>query len=59
MEERVSKEKARWLFESGTLETLNVGTFESLSTIHRRLFEEIYDFAGVIRMISDLHRSCT
>ena len=29
-EERISKKKAIWLFESGTLDTLPVGTFAAL-----------------------------
>ncbi len=48
-EERISKKKAMWLFESGTLDTLPVGTFAALQEIHKYLFEDIYDFAGKIR----------
>ena len=33
-EERISKKKAIWLFESGTLDKLPVGTFASLKAIH-------------------------
>ena len=44
-EERISKKKARELFESEYLETLEPGTFKTLSEIHRILFENIYDFA--------------
>ena len=51
-EEKISKKKAAWLFESGTLDTLPVGTFQALSTIHRYLFEDIYDFAGKIRTVN-------
>ena len=40
-EERSSKKKAVWLFESGTLDKLSVGTFVSLEAIHRALFEDI------------------
>lgn len=32
-EERISKKKAMWLFESGTLDTLPVGTFAALQEI--------------------------
>ena len=32
-EERISKKKAVWLFESGTLDKLPVGTFASLKAI--------------------------
>lgn len=51
-EERISKRKAQWLLESGTLETLNAGSFLALSEIHRYLFEDIYDFAGTIRRVN-------
>ena len=51
-EERISKKKAMWLFESGTLDTLPVGTFAALQEIHKYLFEDIYDFAGKIRTVN-------
>lgn len=51
-EERISKKKARELFESGTLDQLETGKFSSLQTIHRYLFEDIYDFAGEIRTVN-------
>jgi cell filamentation protein len=51
-EERISKEKAIELFESGILETFEVGTFKGLSSIHKFLFEDIYDFAGQIRKVN-------
>lgn len=51
-EERISKQKAIELFESGRLDKLDAGTFESLSEIHRFLFEDIYDFAGAIRTVN-------
>ena len=51
-EERISKKKAVELFESGTLDTLEAGKFASLQTIHRVLFEDIYDFAGTIRTVN-------
>ena len=50
-EERISKKKAVWLFESGTLDKLSVGTFASLKAIHKALFEDIYDFAGKLRTV--------
>ena len=40
-EERIGKLKAKKLFESGTLNHLKAGTFESLVTIHKELFEDI------------------
>lgn len=51
-EERISKQKAIELFESGRLDKLDAGTFESLSEIHKFLFEDIYDFAGEIRTVN-------
>ena len=51
-EERISKKKAVELFESGILDTLEAGKFASLQTIHRVLFEDIYDFAGKIRAVN-------
>lgn len=51
-EERLSKQKALWLFESGTLDRLEAGTFDTLKTIHRYLFEDIYDFAGKMRTVN-------
>ena len=51
-EEKISKKKALELFESGYLDTLNTGTFDALSKIHKYLFEDIYDFAGKIRDVN-------
>ncbi len=48
-EERISKKKAVKLFETGYLDNLTAGKFESLSEIHKYLFEDIYPFAGEIR----------
>lgn len=51
-EERISKQKAREMFETGFLDRLVPGTFNSLSEIHRYLFGGIYDFAGIIRNVN-------
>ena len=51
-EERISKKKAVWLFESGTLDALPAGSFETLKTIHKYLFQDIYEFAGKIRTVN-------
>lgn len=51
-EEKISKKKANELFENGYLQTLEPGTFECLSKIHKYLFEEIYSFAGEIRKVN-------
>ncbi len=51
-EERISKKKAMELFEKGILDSLPSGRFSTLQTIHRYLFEDIYEFAGEIRTIN-------
>lgn len=48
-EERITKIKAIELFKTKKLETFEVGTFKSLSQIHKYLYEEIYEFAGKMR----------
>ncbi|MFG6318403.1 MAG: Fic family protein [Clostridia bacterium] len=48
-EERISKIKAKELFETGYLNNLKAGTFDALSKIHTYLFDDIYYFAGKIR----------
>lgn len=47
-EEKISKQKAIQLFESGHLYTLKAGTLDSLFKIHKFLFDDIYDFAGAL-----------
>ncbi len=51
-EEKISKEKAIRLFDEGIIDTIKAGTAEGLKQIHKFLFEDIYDFAGVIRDIN-------
>lgn len=51
-EEKISKNKALELFETGLLDTFEAGTFDSLSKIHQYLFDEIYDFAGQLRTVN-------
>ena len=51
-EERISKKKAAELFENGVLDNLEAGKFSTLQTIHKYLFEDIYDFAGKIRDVN-------
>ena len=48
-EERITKIKARKLFETKKLDTFEIGTFKVLVQIHNYLFEDIYEFAGKIR----------
>lgn len=52
MEEKISKQKALEMFESGFFETLEPGTYKSLALIHQYLFDEIYDFAGKLRKVN-------
>lgn len=52
IEEKLTKIKAIKLFESGYLDTLNAGTFDALSKIHKFLFGEIYDFAEQVRTVN-------
>lgn len=51
-EERISKKKAVELFETSLLDTFPAGKFATLQAIHKYLFEDIYDFAGEIRMVN-------
>ena len=51
-EERISKKKAAMLFENHILDNLKSGKFSTLQTIHKYLFDEIYDFAGKLRTVN-------
>ncbi len=51
-EEKISKQKAKKLFESGEIDQIDVGTFNGLSQIHAYLFCDIYDFAGKLRDVN-------
>lgn len=44
-----SLEKAFYLFESGDIATLEIGSTKGLQQIHAYLFDGLYDFAGEIR----------
>ena len=41
-------QKAQFLFESGDIDKIEVGTIKGLCQIHRSLFEGLYVFAGNI-----------
>ena len=51
-EEKISKQKAKQLFDSGDIAKVEVGTFKGLAFIHAYLFDEIYHFAGKIREVN-------
>ncbi|MBK0039442.1 MULTISPECIES: protein adenylyltransferase Fic [unclassified Enterococcus] len=51
-EEKLSKQKAKELYDSGKINEIEVGTFKGLSEIHDFLFSEIYDFEGKIRTVN-------
>lgn len=51
-EERISKQKAKELFDSGEIDKLEIGTFSGLCKIHKILFDEIYYFAGEMRDVN-------
>lgn len=51
-EERLSKKRALELFEGGMLDKLEAGTFKTLQAIHKQLFMDIYDFAGMVRSVN-------
>lgn len=52
MEEKISKQKAKQLFESGDINQVEVGNFKGLAEIHFYLFGDIYEFAGKLRDVN-------
>jgi cell filamentation protein len=51
-EEKISKQKAKQLFESGDINRMEIGTFKGLAQIHAYLFGDIYEFAGKLRDVN-------
>lgn len=51
-EERISKKKTVMLFDKHILQNIKCGEFFTLQTIHKYLFEDIYDFAGRLRNVN-------
>lgn len=51
-EEKISKQKAKQLFDSGDMNKVEVGTFTGLAFIHAYLFDDIYHFAGQVRTVN-------
>ncbi len=64
-EEKLSKQKAKELYDSGKINEIEVGTFKGLSEIHDFLFQkftilqEKFERSISQREIFDSHRSCT
>ena len=52
VEEKISKQKAKKLFDTEAINQVEIGTFAGLEYIHRYLFEDIYDFAGKVREVN-------
>lgn len=52
VEEKLSKQKAKELYDCGKINEIEVGTFKGLSEIHEFLFSDIYDFVGKIRSVN-------
>jgi cell filamentation protein len=51
-EERLSKLRAKQLFDTSDIEKVDVGTFAGLAFIHRYLFSDVYAFSGNIRDVN-------
>jgi len=51
-EEKISKQKAKQLFDTGDINKAEVGQFAGLAFIHAYLFDAIYAFAGKIRDVN-------
>jgi cell filamentation protein len=52
VEEKISKQKAKHLFDSGEINRIEVGSFKGLAQIHDYLFCDIYNFAGKLRDVN-------
>ncbi len=52
VEEKITKLKAKQLFDSGDIAKVEIGTFSGLAFIHAYLFGEVYNFAGIVRTVN-------
>ncbi|KAE9527158.1 protein adenylyltransferase Fic [Testudinibacter aquarius] len=50
--DQLSKQKAYYLYDSGAIHRLEIGTTKGLQQIHRYLFDGLYNFAGQIRELN-------
>lgn len=57
-EELLSKRRVKELFDKKILEKFEVGTFKGLQEIHKYLFQDIFETAGVVR-IHDISKDDT
>ncbi len=51
-EEKISKQKAKQLFDTGDIAKAEIGTFTGLCYIHAYLFTDIYAFGGKTREVN-------
>lgn len=51
-EEKLSKTRALELYDTGLLDTFEVGTFKGLAAIHKYLFGDVYEFSGQMRTVN-------
>ncbi len=51
-EELISKLNAKDLFDNKLLDNLTPGTFFTIQTIHKYLFNDVFDFAGNLRTVN-------
>lgn len=49
LEEKISKKKAIELWSGDFFKKHKAGTFDTLAKIHKKLFEDVYNFAGKLR----------
>ena len=50
--DKQSLEKAYRLFETGDINSVEIGTTKGLLQIHKYLFDGLYDYAGQIRTVN-------